>query len=138
MTTHTCSKAVSSTWFSPVAGDEGRAFIPSSIPPGTSVTLEGFLRVLIRQPDEVPPAGTLFAKTDTLSLTASMPWLSRTLPNFDFNRTVKMQFPIELQNIEFAPNLSRGSTSNIAWQVREFVGYCLYESNLMYLTLTNP
>ena len=98
------------------------------------MTLEGSLKVLIRQVDKPPPIGTLFSETDVLSLTASMPWLNRTLPNFDFNRTVNIQFPIELQNINFAPNLARGSVSNVAWQVRDVGGPWLIESNLVYIS----
>ncbi|MCJ1381811.1 hypothetical protein MMC17_004922 [Xylographa soralifera] len=109
--------AISSIWFSRVSGEQGRIFIPNSIPPGVTVTLEGTIMILIKQCDDPPPIGNLFFEHDNLRIMAVMPWLNRVLPNFGFSKTIDIQFPIELRNIDYLPSLAQGIRSNLSWEV---------------------
>ncbi|MCJ1432774.1 hypothetical protein MMC27_002131 [Xylographa pallens] len=109
--------SISSVWFSRVSGEQGRTFIPNSIPSGATVTLEGTIMVLIKQCDDSPPIGNLFLKHDSLGIMAVMPWLNRVLPDFGFSKTIPIQFPIELRNIEYLPSLAQGTRSNLSWEI---------------------
>ena len=108
---------VASDWFVPVTNNDGYAFIPSSIETGTTVTLEGSLKALIRKNESHRLSGTLFSEKDVLSIKATMPWLNRELPNFDFHRSVNIQYPIELRNFHHLASLAQGSRSNLTWEV---------------------
>ena len=112
---------VPSKWFSPVPGEEGHTLISNSIPSGTTVTLEGSIKVLIQQCDNPPSPGERFSAQDTLTVEATMPWLNRKLDGFAFGKTVEIQYPVELQNIQFLSTLAQGSRSNVTWQVGSFI-----------------
>ncbi len=84
---------IRSEWFQPVAGAQGQALIPSSIAAGGTATLDGAIKVLIRPNDTPPLPGITFVEHDTLSIKAEMPWLSRTLPHFEYSYPVDIQYP---------------------------------------------
>ena len=98
-------------------GEEGRTYISRSIPAGVSVTLDGSMKVLIRQVNDPPPPGKQFLERDTLTVQATMPWLNRKLEGFTFNKAIDIEYPVELQKIKFLPTLAQGSRSNVTWEV---------------------
>ena len=101
----------------PVAGDEGMAFIPGLIEPGITVTLDETIKVLIPLVDEVQPPGSRFFRTTEVALQASMPWLNRVLPFFEFSQTVNIQYPVELRNFTYLPTMALGSRNRYSYEV---------------------
>ncbi|KAL9612033.1 MAG: hypothetical protein Q9167_003359 [Letrouitia subvulpina] len=101
----------------PTTGSDNCALIPSSIAPGTEVTLADSIKVLIRQSENPPAIGTQYFKQDQVSVKASMPWLNRDLPFFEFSRSVDIQYPIELRNLDFLSAMAPGSTSRSTYEV---------------------
>lgn len=82
------------------------------------MTLEGSIKALIRRNEGRRLSGKLFLENDVLSIKATMPWLNRELPNFDFRRTVTVQYPIELGNFHHLTSQAQGSRSIFSWEVR--------------------
>ncbi|KAL9045598.1 MAG: hypothetical protein Q9214_001384 [Letrouitia sp. 1 TL-2023] len=101
----------------PTIGSDSCALIPSSIAPGTEVTLADSIKVLIRQSENPPSMGTQYFKQDQVLVKAIMPWLNRDLPFFEFSRSVDIQYPIELRNLDFLPAMAPGSTSRSTYEV---------------------
>jgi hypothetical protein len=120
MPSPTCRIPVSivrSDWLIPVAGEQGRAFLPISIAVGNTATLEGSIKVLIQPSRLLPTAGTLFNHRVDVSIQAVMPWLDRTLSDFEYTRTVELQFPCELRNINCLSSIGQGSTGHLTGEV---------------------
>ena len=109
---------VPSDWFLPISGDEGHTMISSSITPGITTTLEGYIKVLIRRSAVLPPLGSQFFRRERLSVRATMPWLNRNLPHFEYSRVLDIQYPVELRRFDFLPSLAQGSTSQFTFEVR--------------------
>lgn len=109
---------VASDWFLPVSGDEGHTMITSSISPGVTVTLEGSIKVLISRFDGLSPLGSQFLRRERLSVRATMPWLNRVLPHFEYFRMLDIKYPVELRHFEFLSSVAQGSTSRFSFEVR--------------------
>jgi len=111
--------AVASDWFIPVQGEEGVAYLPPSIDEGSSITVEGSIKVLIRKRTEaeMPPNNSQFKQTDTLVINANMPWLNRIIPNFEFSRRVTIEYPCELKNFNNLATVALGSRNKIRFDV---------------------
>ena len=107
----------SSTEFIPVAGNEGTAFIPGLIEPGTAVTLDGTIKLLIPLVEEAQPVGSRLFRTGEVAIQASIPWLHRDLPNFSFSKTVDIQYPVELRNFTYLQTMALGSTGRFSYEV---------------------
>ena len=116
-TCHTPITLNPSAWFRPVSGAEAQAFVPPSIEAGEVVTLENDIKFLIRSNDVPPPPGTSFFAQDVLSVSARMPWLNRTLPNFEHSRLVNIQYPVVLRRVDILASLAQGSTSRFTFKV---------------------
>lgn len=108
---------IASEWFVPVSGEEGLAFIESSITPGTTVTLKSSLKVLIRQFKNLQPQGTHFLRSENLAIKATMPWLNQTLPCFDYTRTIDLQYPIEPRHFSHLLTMAQRSRSRFSYEV---------------------
>src|SRR6266498_1040606 len=87
-----------SEWFTAVEGDESFAYLPSSIPPGGSATLEGAIKVFISNDVHPPPPGNALLEQSQVSIVATMPWVNKRLEHFEFSRTIDIQYPLELRN----------------------------------------
>lgn len=109
---------VPSDFLIPMDGVQGCAYIPTSILPGESITLEGFIKARLRRPLGQLRSGTSFLEQHTVSVRAIMPWLNRTLPRFEFSKTVEIQYPIVLQEFDFLKCVAQGSRSTLKWKVR--------------------
>lgn len=110
---------VASDWFVPVQSEEGTAYLPPSIKEGSSITIEGSIKVLIRERTdaEMPPNNTQFKRTDTLLINATMPWLNRIIPNFEFAKEVPIEYPCELRNFHNLSTVALGSRNKIKFEV---------------------
>ena len=96
--------------------------ISSSITPGITVTLEGSMKVLIRPSADLPLSGSQFFRRERLSIRATMPWLNRNLPHFEFSRVLDIQYPVELRHFDFLSSVAQGSTSQFSFEVRAVNG----------------
>ena len=92
--------------------------ISSSITPSITITLEGSIKVLIRPSANIPSSGSQFFRRERLSVRATMPWLNRILPHFEYSRVLDIQYPVELRHFDFLPSLAQGSTSHFTFEVR--------------------
>ncbi|KAL8792433.1 MAG: hypothetical protein Q9195_004966 [Heterodermia aff. obscurata] len=108
---------IGSEWFLPVSGNEGLAIIPSSIMPGDSKTLEGFIKGLIRPFNGPQSPGQQFFRSEPVSVQATLPWLNRTLPHFEYFRWVDVQFLIELRSFHILPAMAQGSVNHFSYEV---------------------
>ena len=109
--------AIASERFLPIAGDGEHALITSSIQPGVTATLEGSIKVLISQYNKLPSGSPLLTK-ERLSVQATMPWLHRHLPHFEYSREIEIQYPVELQSFQFLPSMAQGSMNRFSFEVR--------------------
>ncbi|KAK6413244.1 hypothetical protein LTR81_012823 [Elasticomyces elasticus] len=95
--------------------------IPPSIPPESTITLEGFIRARIAFPDDISrftSANKPYLKPDvTISITATLPWLDRTLPDFDFQRSFNVRFPCAFSKTSSLQSVSPGSSSSLSWEI---------------------
>ena len=85
--------------------------------PGHSKTLETYIKVLIRPFNGPQSPGQQFFRRETLSIQATMPWLNRTLPHFEYSRRVDIQFPIELRSFHILPAMAQGSVNHFSFEV---------------------
>lgn len=108
---------IATDWLVPLTDYASHAFIPPSINVGLTVTVEGSIKVLIRRKESPPEPGEIFSREEVLSIKATMPWLDRELPHFEFSRTFVIQYPIELREFTYLPTLAQGSNSSFAWEV---------------------
>lgn len=116
-TCHIPLSVVATDWLVPLPGDAGHAFIPPSINVGSTATVEGSIKVLIRRKESPPEPGEIFSREEVLSIKATMPWLDRELPHFVFRRTFVLQYPVELRQFKYLTTLAQGSQSSFAWEV---------------------
>jgi len=129
---------VASDWFIPIQGEEGVAYLPPSINEGSSITVEGSIKVLIRKrtESEMPPTNAQFKRTDTLVINANMPWLNRIIPKFKFSHPVTIEYPCELRNFNNLATVALGSRNKIKFDVSI---HCFQDTvasrNLRILTL---
>ena len=114
-----------SRWIQPIYGAEGQAMIPSSIATGVTATLSESIKVRIRPVDHTPPFGTKHFEHDDISITAKMPWLNRDLPKFEYQKTIDIQYPIELRQYKFLPSLAQGSITQFTVEVCFLIMYDL-------------
>ena len=110
-----------SAWFERVSGAGAEAFIPPSIEAGEVATLADSIKVLIRSNDIPPPPGTQFFEQDVLSVSAKMPWLNRTLPNFEYSCFIDIQYPVVLRGVDILASLAQGSTTRFTFEVSSMV-----------------
>jgi len=110
---------VASDWFIPIQGEEGIAYLPPSINEGSLITVEGSIKVLIRErtEPEMPPNNAQFKRNDTLIINARMPWLNRIIPKFEFSRNVTIEYPCELRNFNNLATVALGSRNKIKFDV---------------------
>lgn len=108
---------IATDWLVPLTEDASYAFIPPSINVGLTATVEGSIKILIRRKGSLPGPGEIFSREEVLSIKATMPWLDRELPHFEFRRTFVIQYPIELREFTYLATLAQGSTSSFAWEV---------------------
>ena len=118
----------SSAWFQPVDGAQARAFIPPSIRPGEVATLDDSLKVFIRRNESLTAPDMQFFEQDVLSVSAYMPWLNRTLPNFEYSCLIDIQYPVIIQSIDYLKSLAQGSESCFTFEV----------SPMFMITARNP
>lgn len=105
---------VATDWLVPLPEDAGHAFIPPSINVGSTATVEGSIKVLIGRKKSPPGPGETFSREEVLSIKATMPWLDRELPHFEFRRTFVLQYPIELRQFKYLTTLAQGSQNSFA------------------------
>lgn len=105
----------SSRWLIP---DHSQAhFIPQSIPPGESITINGGIRALIKQPDRSMINAAAFSRKTNVGLIAVMPWLDRELPDFKFTQEIQVEYPCQLRGLDCLNTLAQGSRSQVTWEV---------------------
>ena len=106
-------------WFRPVEGHESWTFLPS-IGEGASITLEGSIKVRIREREEYenPESGVVFIRNGAIHLNAIMPWLERKIPNFGVRKVVEIRYPCELRNFNTLATVAQGSQSKLSFEVR--------------------
>ncbi|KAI9711435.1 MAG: hypothetical protein M1812_007180 [Candelaria pacifica] len=114
---HIPISVIASKWFLPVSGEESHTVIPNPIAPGVTVTLEGFIKLLISRSDDLQPSGRQLLIRDRLSVRATMPWLNRDLPYFEWSHEVEIQYPATLQLFDVLPSLAQGSISQFNFDV---------------------
>jgi hypothetical protein len=114
-------RVVESDWFKEVDGEEGLAYLPASVQGGSSVTLDGSIKVRIRNMElgDMPPSGKQFLVTqEMVYIYATMPWIDRQIPNFNGGRPVDIQFPCEFRNFSYLSAIPQGGVSPISFEVR--------------------
>jgi hypothetical protein len=114
-------RVVESEWFKEVEGKEGLAYLPACVQGGTTVTLDGSIKVRIRdmQMTDMPPTGKQFLITqEMIYVYATMPWVDRQIPNFESGRPVDIQFPCEFRNFNYLSAIPQGGVSPISFEVR--------------------
>jgi len=114
----------------PVTSNEGRAFIPP-IPAGQTVTLRGSIKAMIREPENRITDESSFKEVISVALQATMPGLNRKLDHFNVQKTVEIQYPLELRGIDFLRSVAQGSENKIKMKVT----YSNMNGNLLYLTI---
>ncbi|KAI0420609.1 hypothetical protein F5X98DRAFT_331382 [Xylaria grammica] len=134
---------VESDWFKPLFGREGWAFLPS-IREGSSVTIDGPIKVRIREQEEyeIPEIGALFICREVICLNAVMPWLEREIPNFEFNKVVEIRYPCELRNFQALATVAQGSQSKLSFEVYNHGGISIgprgYNSRIVEVDVSFP
>ncbi|KAI1772106.1 hypothetical protein F4818DRAFT_188364 [Hypoxylon cercidicola] len=110
--------AVESDWFKLVDGDDGHTLLPS-IRKGSSVTINSFIKVRIREREEYETleAGTIFARREAIQLRAIMPWIERDIPKFDFDLVIDIRYPCELRNIQALATVAQASLTKLSFEV---------------------
>ncbi|KAI0856948.1 hypothetical protein F4860DRAFT_506388 [Xylaria cubensis] len=109
---------VESDWFRLVDGPDGQTFL-LSIGEGSSVTIDGPIKVRIREREEYenPETGALFIRHEAIHLNAIMPWIEREILNFDFNKVIEIKYPCELRNFQALVTVAQGSQSKLSFEI---------------------
>ncbi|KAF2970549.1 hypothetical protein GQX73_g3031 [Xylaria multiplex] len=109
---------VESDWFKLVDEHNGQTFLPS-IREGSSVTIDGLIKVQIREREEheIPETGVLFIRHEAIRLNAIVPQVEREIPNFKFNRVIEIKYPCELRNFQALATVAQGSQSKLSFEV---------------------
>lgn len=116
---------VESNWFKLIDGDDGRTVLPS-IREGSSVTIGRSIKVRIREQKEyeTPHTGAIFLQRDTIHLLATMPWIERRIPKFDFDKSVTIRYPCELRKIKALATVAQASLSKLSFEVCTLRSLC--------------
>jgi hypothetical protein len=99
-----------------ITGKDGSALVPS-IPAGFTITLPGSIKALIREPDIPLFGGEVYRKATKISLKATMPGLNRRLDHFNYQKSIKIQYPLELQHIDYLQSVAQGSENKISMRI---------------------
>lgn len=105
-----------SEYLQPVPGRDGIACVPS-IPAGQIVTIPGSIKVLILEPDRFNHGCQSYNMSVDISLKATMPGLNRCLDHFECQKSVHIQYPLELQAIEYLQSVAQGSENKMSMQI---------------------
>ena len=100
----------------PLPSNDGLAYVPS-IPAGHTVTLPGSIKVLIREPNMPIQSSRAYKVATVIALKATMPGLNRRLDNFDVQKSCEIQYPLELQQIDYLRSVAQGSENKISMQI---------------------
>lgn len=116
---------IKSDWFKPIDGDFGCTVLPS-IREGSSVTIDRSIKVRIRDQEEyeIPHTGAIFLQRDTVHLLATMPWMEREIPKFNFNKRIQIRYPCELRNIKALATVAQASLSKLSFDVFTIQSFC--------------
>ena len=99
-----------------ITGNDGIVLVPS-IPSGHTVTLPGSIKVLIREPDILSFSREAYRVVTKISLKATMTGLNRRLDHFDYQKPIEIQYPLELQHINYLQSVALGSENKISMQI---------------------
>jgi hypothetical protein len=61
--------------------------------------------------------GAAYKETTIIALKATMPGLNRRLDHFDYQKAIEIQYPLELQNIDYLDSVAQGSENKITMQI---------------------
>lgn len=101
----------------PAANDDGRAYLPTSIPAGHSATSEDSARVLLATRTISSRSRAPYIATEDVALRATMPWLDRQLTNFDLRKSITIQYPLDLREAKGLASVAPSTKTEISWQV---------------------
>lgn len=109
-------------WFAVVPPEQGgQAFLPTSIPSGESASMEGGIKVRIKERLDRATTSTAlrspFSATDRLSIRADMPWLDRRMPSFDLTKEVTISYPCCFGGFRHLSTISQGVASMVQYEV---------------------
>lgn len=107
----------SGDWLDPLTDEP--AFLPTSIFPGETVSVRGEVRAFIRQEGALRYPGVVFAVTEDLQLTATMPGINRALPGFFQPTQINIRYPLELEAPCTLRSVERGNNVTFSWRVRD-------------------
>ncbi|KAI1750438.1 hypothetical protein F4782DRAFT_541623 [Xylaria castorea] len=134
---------VESDWFKLVDGHDGQTSLPS-IREGSSVTIDGPIKVRIREREEheIPETGALFIRHEAIHLHAIMPWIEREISNFEFNKVIEIKYPCELRNFQGLATVAQGSQSKLSFEVYNHgnvsIGPHGYNSRVVEIDISFP
>jgi hypothetical protein len=112
----------------PLANNDGRAFLPTSIPAGHSATSEDFAQVLLATPTINPRSRESYTATADVGLRATMPWLDRELTNFEVRKNIIIQYPLDLREAKGLASVTHGMMTEISWQVNMIYSVALVDA----------
>ena len=111
-----CSFVASNTLES-VDGNGGRVVISRSIPAGHVAASQDSAKVLIRTPNIDPRSRQSYVAQQSISIQATVPWLDCQLENFDLEKILTIQYPLELKEMSHLETVAHGTTTEISWKV---------------------
>lgn len=116
---------IESDWFKLIDGDDGCTVLPSKRE-GSSVTIDRSIKVRIREQEEyeTPHTGAIFLQRDTIHLLATMPWIERKIPKFDFNKRIEIRYPCEFRNMKALATVAQASLSKLSFEVCTLRSLC--------------
>ncbi|KAE9381854.1 hypothetical protein N431DRAFT_491158 [Stipitochalara longipes BDJ] len=100
----------------PINTHEGQAFVPSVLP-GQIITLPGSIKVLIREPDMPILGGEAYKESTLIKLKAIMPGLNRRLDCFEYQKSIEIQYPLELRELDYLDSVAQGSVNKFTMQI---------------------
>jgi len=100
-------------WIQPI--DDGLRI--TDIPPDSTITLEGSIRGLIMQDVPRPETAQNLCVTDTVSLIARRQDICTELNPVTVEKTITIQYPLQLELVNCPAWIAPKSTSSISWKV---------------------
>ncbi|KAN0122124.1 hypothetical protein V8E51_000450 [Hyaloscypha variabilis] len=100
----------------PINTHEGRGFIPSVLP-GQIITLPGSIKALIREPDMLIQGGEAYKESTLIKLKAIMPGLNRRLDYFGYQKSVDIEYPLQLRELDYLDSVAQGSVNKLTMQI---------------------
>jgi hypothetical protein len=100
----------------PINTHEGHAFVPSILP-GQIITVSGSIKVLIREPETPILGGTAYRESTLIKLKAIMPGLNRRLNHFGYQKSIDIEYPLELREIDYLDSVAQGSLHKITMKI---------------------